>query len=315
MKVLIISVNALGDTYLSCAALKSLREKYNDPIIDFVANSNAKLFLDKFHLNRIFYLNKKSIIEVIKTFFLLREEKYDIVYNFFPGRVNSFFSLCSNSKIKSGFVNLRKLNEWHNSSQKLFLKGINISSGKQAWNPEMNYLKRITMCLNSTGVNVNDIDKPHIHLLSPSLRNNTNDVVIHFTSNRFDRNIKNSELVKLVTELINEMNLKVSLIGAKRDFVKIGKLRTHKNIQFISEPSIEMLISILTDTKLFIGVDSFPIHLADAYGVKTIGIFGDTNPKIVFQSMKNKFIVKKRAVKYIRSKDILEVFESAFYKK
>lgn len=312
MKILIISTNALGDTYLSCSALCPLRQQYDEPIIDFVANKDSELFLNQFHLNKIFYLKKKSFSEIIKTIFLIRKERYDLVYSFFPGRVNSFLLIGSNSKIKSGFVNMKKLNEWHTASQKLFLKGMNIASMYHIWNPQMNYLERIIMCLDSTGINVNDINKPKIPLSKTANQNVSSDIVIHFTSSRSYRNIKDSELMNLINHLSNKMNLKVNLIGSEKDFNKIDKFSDNNNVKFISDPSIEILISVLLKTKIFIGVDSFPIHLADAYNIETIGIFGGTRPESVFQSMANKLIIKKKAVNDISCNDILSVFNLAF---
>lgn len=313
MRILIISLNALGDTYLSCSALSILRDHFRKPIIDFVVNKKSEFFIEQFNLNKIFYLKHKSIKEIIRTYYLLRKGKYDIAFSFFPGRVNTFFLIGSNAKIKSGFINLRRIDEWHDKAQTIYLKGRDVPFRKQIWKPKMNYLERIKICLISVGVVVKDLYKPRFSNPDLTLNNFNSDVVIHFTSSRFYRNLKSQEFQNLVYHLSTKMNLRVNLLGSKKDFIRFDKIRDSKNVQFVSDPKIDILIATLLKTKVFIGVDSFPIHLADAYNIKTIGIFGGTRPESVFQSMENKFIVQKRVVSDISCKNILDVFEFAFY--
>ena len=53
------------------------------------------------------------------------------------------------------------------------------------------------------------------------------------------------------------------------------------NIKIIESPVIENLINVIKYAKLFIAVDSFPIHLADSYNTSFIGIFGPTKASSV----------------------------------
>ena len=315
MKILIISVNALGDTYISCSAINFLKNHFQKLEIHFLANKNSKFFLEKFKLNKIFYLRNKTVRDIIKTLLLIKKEKYDIVYSFFPGRINSFFLIVSNSKVKSGFVNFRKLNEWYDSSQRLFIRGKSTESKIQYWKPSMNFLERVEMCLLSTDVIVNNLLKPKFNFKELIFEKNFSDVVIHFKSRRSNKSIKNQELINLIYDLINKKKLKVTLIGIKENFVDIEKICNNKNMKLVINPTIEKLISTLFETKIFIGVDSFPIHLADAYNIKTIGIFGNTYPNSVFQSMNNKFIIRKKKANDVSCKDILEIFEFVFFHK
>jgi len=75
----------------------------------------------------------------------------------------------------------------------------------------------------------------------------------------------------------------------------------------IPAPDLKLLIELMLKCKVFIGVDSFPIHLADAYEIKTIGIFESTNPDSVLQNRENKYILKKDAFEKIELKDIIDV--------
>lgn len=313
MRILIISTNALGDTYLSCSALSSLLRYYQTSEISFVANENSKFFLGKFNIDKTFYLKRKSLNEIAKIFFLIRKEKYDLVYNFFPGRVNTFLFLGSISKVKAGFVNIKKKNEWYNSTQRLFLKGKERLNKSHFWRPSMNFLERIEMCLSASGVETNNIIKPRFSLDKLPNENFNNDVVIHFASRRSNKNIKNQELVNFIKHLCIEKNLRVGLTGIKEDFLKLEIFRNTKNVKFYCNLSIEELVTILLNSKIFIGVDSFPIHLADAYNIKTIGVFGDSRPESAFQTMNNKYIIRKNRISEISSTDILKVFETAYF--
>ncbi len=69
---------------------------------------------------------------------------------------------------------------------------------------------------------------------------------------------------------------KVILVGKGQDG-RIPNDADHRD----NTSSIKYLGAILANAKLFIGVDSFPMHLAQAVGTPTIGIFGVTESRFI----------------------------------
>lgn len=111
-KILLISTNALGDTYLTCAAFKSIKDFFKKVRIDIVSTENAEFFLDEVGFDNLYLLKKKSFADMHSLVSKIRKTKYDIVFNFFPGQMNSSVFKLSNAEEKIGFTNFIKKKSW-----------------------------------------------------------------------------------------------------------------------------------------------------------------------------------------------------------
>ncbi len=64
------------------------------------------------------------------------------------------------------------------------------------------------------------------------------------------------------------------------EFVKRCPERLKARVQMISDLPLLRLADLLSRAKLYLGMDSGPTHLAAALGVKTVAIFGPTDPQV-----------------------------------
>lgn len=304
-KVLIISTNAIGDAYLSASAIDTLKNIYKEIKIDFVVNISSGFFIKELDINEFFFIKQKSIAEVFGIISRIRKCKYDFVFTFFPGLVNTIVFKSCNAEVKSGFINFRKISNWYNISQKLYVSGRN--SQDLFWYPEMNYLDRIKIVLSGAGITIKNIRK----ITFPNLLcgfEKDDSVLLHFSSRTQERMLNYELVEKLISYLCNELNLKTNVIGTEKE---LSGLHIHENkLTLIPSPDLKLLIELMLKCKVFIGVDSFPIHLADAYKIKTIGIFVSTNPVSVLQNRENKYILRKDTFEKIELKDIIDMLKN-----
>ncbi|MEJ2617318.1 MAG: hypothetical protein P8Z35_20370, partial [Ignavibacteriaceae bacterium] len=164
-KVLIISSNALGDTYLSASSLETLKSFDPSMEIHFIAQKDSNFLLQNLPVDKIFSLNDKTVSDIFYLIKRIRRNKYDIVFDFFPGIVNTIFFYFSKSRIKAGYPNFIKRNQWFNVSQRAIIKGT--SSQRFVWQPHMNYLLRISKLLELTGIANKHVAKPIFINLAP----------------------------------------------------------------------------------------------------------------------------------------------------
>jgi ADP-heptose:LPS heptosyltransferase len=286
-KILLISTNALGDTYLTCAAFKSLKDFFKKVRIDIVSTENARFILEEIGFDNLYLLEKKSFAEMHLLVSKIRKTKYDIVFNFFPGQMNSSFFKLSSAEEKIGFTNFIKRKSWHNDED--ILKTKSQLKSKITWKPEDNYLDRISMSLKSAGIET-EVNK-HVFNFS-DVSTSDYDIVLHLFSSDTYRKINPDSIKKIISELCEKQNKKVCLIGSEKEISDMKGLNGVKNLQIEINPDIKKLEGLILNTKLFIGVDSFPIHIADAYNTKTLGIFYYNNERSVFQNMDNKYIFR-----------------------
>lgn len=80
---------------------------------------------------------------------------------------------------------------------------------------------------------------------------------------------------KLINGLI-ERDWTVHLVGA----IRTGPITHHMDFRTMT-PELWQLGNILKAAKLFIGLDSFPLHVAQAVGTPAIGLFGVTSSKYI----------------------------------
>lgn len=286
-KILLISTNALGDTYLTCSAFKPVKNYFKKVRIDIVSTENARFILEEIGFDNLYLLKKKSFAEMHSLVSKIRKIKYDIVFNFFPGQMNSSFFKLSNAEEKIGFTNFIKKKSWHNDEDLLKIKSQ--PKSKITWKPEDNYLERISMSLKSAGIE-SEVNK-HIFNFSNASTSDY-DIVLHLFSSDGNRKINSDSIKKIIFELCDNQNKRVCLIGSEKEISEMKGLNGVKNLQIEINPEIKILTGLLLNAKLFIGVDSFPIHIADAYNIRTLGIFYYNNERSVFQNMDNKYIFR-----------------------
>ncbi len=273
MKYLIISTNAIGDTYLSASSIRLITSNDRNADIDFISTAICHPILELLLLKNI-YTVSKSIIDIFNVAFQIRRKNYDFVFSFFPGLVNSFFFLVSKGDKKGGYVNFIRLKEWYKIKQRVFIKGA--QSKKLVWSPNNNYLDRIKLPLSVFfDMTLPNCFQKKLMEVPVSESKYSNSILIHPFSRSKERALGYDSLKKLIKYF--EKQNKVFVIGTEKDFHDLNDstISQLSNLKFIE------LVEAILSCKLFIAVDSFPIHIADAHNTNFIGLFGPTNPKAV----------------------------------
>lgn len=300
---MLISTNAIGDTYIACSAFLPLKELYPDSKIDIVALESSQFFLKKIGFDKLFLLKEKSYSEVVKYLRKVRKNKYDLVFNFFPGQVNSFFFQFSSAGNKAGFRNLKKIKDWHDEDDSVVTIPSK-SDSKFVWKKTDNFLKRIQLTLKAAGVEISELKKPFFETRSTFEKKY--DIILHPFSSDERKSIPHQKILEILTELSEKLLKKICLIGSADEIKSFKSFDSNLKITSIEFPEIEETISIMRNAYLFIGVDSFPLHIADAHSIKTLGVFTCTDENSVLQNMENKFIFRIKDMGKFKSSDLID---------
>lgn len=273
MKYLIISTNAMGDTYLSASAINVIKADDKDAEINFITTFKCKPILDVLNLNNI-YIVEKKFFSLFKTIFIVRKIKYDYIFNFFPGLVNTFLFLLAKGRKRGGYINLIRRKDWYSRKQKLFIMGT--KQKKLIWLPTDNYLDRVKLVL-SVFFNSTTLSAFQKKVMEITISNSkfSNSIIIHPFSRSKERTLNYHVLKELVSHY-QKLN-PIFVIGEKQDFIEMNDT----SIPALTDLKFLELVEVILSCKLFIAVDSFPIHIADAHNTNFIGIFGPSNPKAV----------------------------------
>lgn len=80
---------------------------------------------------------------------------------------------------------------------------------------------------------------------------------------------------EVVIAAIQEMGFKVVLVGSDA----LPHLKADHDLR--KKTNVGQLGAILRECRLFVGLDSFPIHMAQAVGTPVVGLFGITDPNLI----------------------------------
>lgn len=281
-RILIISTNAIGDTYLSSSILNIPELSSENICYTIFTTKEAKFLTERLNYRITRYINNRNYLLILLTVIYLTLRKYDIVFSFFGGRVNSILLLFARAKIKSGFINIKKIEDWSIKRAKLYLKGLP-RKNDFIWNPEMNFMDRIKLCLKPLGIDTENLKKLKFRNYEFIPTNEDNSILINYDSKVREKRIDMKTLEGLIEYLSGNQIYKIKII----DFNKKFKLK-NDNVIIYNNFNVDDILNLLNECILFITTDSFILHLADAYNIKTLGVFFKTKPESAFYSYKDK---------------------------
>jgi len=296
-KILIISTNAIGDTYLSMSAIPYLRKAFSQVEISFVVQRNSEFLFADGSVENIYSIekNEKDILSLLAR---LRKIRYDFVFSFFPGIVNSFFLKFLKAENKGGYLNFIKKNEWFDKNQYATIVKAR-KREKVLWKKETNFLYRIGNVLNSFDIaDRSEVVKYKfdIEIKSEPCRN----VVIHPFSKRVAKSLS-VEQVQAVVNYLQNRNMNCTIVGDEK-LVELKKELSE--VEFLIKPSVTSLLEKIVGCK-FITVDAFPLHIADAYNSDFLGLFSNTNPQAVLMNFEKAVRFNTESLNAVPSDELL----------
>ena len=99
------------------------------------------------------------------------------------------------------------------------------------------------------------------------------------------------QLLEMLAEIFPDQKLAIISGEVEKrmifEFVKVCPEKLKPKVQLIPDLPLLRLAELLSRAELYLGMDSGPTHLAAALGVKTIAVFGPTDPKVWAPLQKN----------------------------
>lgn len=285
-KILIIGMNYIGDTIFITPLIRALKKHYNDGIIDVVNGERGiDILKENPHINKII-IRDENVLEKIK------KENYDIGF-----AANTAFygaSLLYKAKIpvRAGVnselrgILLNKKTSWKKHSRHIVDTILSI-------------LK--TMNIESNGKNTElFLNEEENNFGIKKMKNYKNALIVHGGATRISKRYNADNFAKLIEMFYKKIQVPIILIGSnsKEDIEFADKMKAKlKNIiaeDFTAKLSIRELMAVIKHSYALIGGDSAPLHIANAFNIYSIGIFGDTLPLIYGTRGEKSFNIEAR---------------------
>ncbi len=260
-KILVIRLSSLGDIILSFPLLKILREKFPETEIHFLTGKNYSEALRlNSNIDRI--IEAKEEKEITRN--EIQNEKYDMILDIHKNLKSVYFS-------KNNAPDIRRIIK--NNFKKFLLVKFKVNLFKEIIPVYKKYLLSIADFLNEDDYefSVSDLKVPSLEgfdyrysVIAPSSR--------HFT--------KTFPAEKFIEFIKAKSSGTFILTGSseKKDMDICDKINSEcKNtINYCGKLSIPELAAVLKGSEYVISNDSAVLHLSEALGKNTTGIFGST---------------------------------------
>ncbi len=313
MKILIEALHGIGDMVCALPMISRIREKWSDAEITVLIKFEVNKYVlqsSKINIDHIVILNvySKDVIKTFKTLLSLRRQAFDIFVSAIntPVKKARLFAQAIGASNNVGLQVEKKLyfdllNDHYHfvDASFLALETLKITSTKSC-NPRLY---------------ISDHDRMMAKKEINSIKGKQ---VIGLCIGNADFSYRNRYLrrgkvftrgwgIENMTILLEKLLLAgygVILLGGK---LEEGLLKTIPKellsnplvINMVNKTNLLESMSLVSLCELVVGVDTGMMHIADALGVRTLSIFGPTNPKTHgAYSEKAKFVEAAEPCKY-----------------
>ncbi len=276
MKICIVKLSALGDIVHAMVVLQFLKEKIPNSQIDWIVEEGFKSILENSpHIDNILTVNLKSLksnkLNIFKEFKQLKkysQNNYDLLIDAQGLLKSAIASKIIGAKKIIGFskesIRERLASSFYDET---------VSIGY-----EKNVIERnIKVICSALNVNVDrqDILNKDAFLYSSHHEKNNTDIIFVVGASRENKIYPKEKFLELALEL---KAYKIEVIWASK-FEKDVALfleENAENVKVCDKMSLDALKNKIKNTKLVIGGDTGPTHMAWGLNVASIAIFGNT---------------------------------------
>lgn len=260
-KILIIRLGAIGDVIHTTNAFRAIKNKYPQTSIHYLTTKTQKCFLESdIDVEKVIIIEKNDLKfgKVQKLAKILKEEKYDYVFNLQPNFKTRFLCFLAGIKQQAIYKKSFKLHAVDNFFQtaKKYYKDIELPQTMKLYLSQEAYNYAKEECKN---------------LKHPIIAFNAGGII----SPRQGRTYPVEKWLELGTAIQAKYNGTIILTGTNDDYKFLTPLESLPNVKsYIGKTTLEQNAAIIGTCDLMISGDSGPLHIATALNVPSIGLYG-----------------------------------------
>jgi heptosyltransferase-2 len=271
-KILVIQTAFLGDLILSTTLFKKIKQKHPESHITLLVNKGTEQILSNNpNIDFIVPVDKKQTfknpLQFIRFLYELKKENFSICYSPHFSHRSSLISFFSGSKIRIGYKE-SGFGFLHTKTYPRPLRGVH----------EVQKLLQLVDCVG--------LERPEIFLnkevnseISSKMDNLSDFIVIAPSSIWETKRMPIEKFIELVRRILENTPYIPVIIGSKNDLYlshQIVNVYGSKVVDMTGRTNLMELSYIISKAKCVISNDSSPIHIASAFNIPTLAIFGAT---------------------------------------
>lgn len=265
-KILIIRLGAIGDVVNSLVIHQAIKKKHPDVEIHYMTlDYIAPLLKNDKDISKIWIIEnakKKNLLYILKTGLKLRKERFDAVISLSNSIRNVLMNFCAGA---------RKIQKRARTGNKMHAVEAFFNSAEGLFN-DLDLPKKVNLSVDIAvqeriSEKIKNYPKPYF-IINPGGSHD---------NERQGRIWSPENWIKTGNKLIEKYGGTVFIAGSKSEKETHKELLAIKNsVLFSGELSIEESAALYSLADVLISIDSGPLHIAAALGVKTLAIMGST---------------------------------------
>jgi heptosyltransferase-2 len=280
-KILVVQLWGIGETILILPSIEALRKKFPKAKIDVLATPrNKDIFFDNKNISKIITLKLNPFS--VFNFILKNIKNYDLVID-----MEEYLNI---SAIMSFFVGKRIVGYSHNARAKLYTTKVKYNDKQHAVQTFFDLVRTLDINYDTDRLPKLNFSKNDKNFVDKFLKNNNvknNGCVVCVAPGAAEsakaRMWPYDRYAEFCDEIIDKYNARIMFVGALNEFELIDNIQKNmenktNTINASGKITINQLFYLISKSKLFIGNDAGPMHIAAAQGVKTLGLFGPNLP-------------------------------------
>ncbi len=293
MKILIIQTAFLGDLILTTGFIRRVKELYPSSKISVLVNSGTESILTgNPYISEIISLDKKQIKKNLLHFFKfltkIRERKFEICFSPHFSHRSSIIAFYSGAKKRIGYKQAGFSFLLNNKKSRpiLGIHEINklfslVNEEKFPYKPELFFLEEEIKQIKETMIQ-EKLNSPFVVIAPSSI----------WETKRMPET-KFREIIQMILEKTNYIPV---LVGSKNDLQISNEVKKDLEtyvVDFTGKTNLKEFCYIISKSKVLISNDSSPIHVASAFDIPTVAIFGATIPEFGYTPLSSKQFISE----------------------
>ena len=281
-KILIVKPSSLGDVVHSLPFLNSIRSCFPNSEIHWVIAKGLEGLLDgNPMISRLIVVNKDvwkkishaadTVLEVKRLFKEIRKERYDLVIDLQGLLRSGLITMASAAPVRIGFTEAREGSRFFYTDK--------VRGGK-----DLHAVDRYLKVAVALGCEADGAVFPFPLITGgdswvKQFKRDLNEYIVLVPGARWETKIWPAENFGKVASLLPVRSVVVGSGGDKGIAEKVVGSSRGRAVSVAGKTSLTELIEIMRGARLAISNDSGPMHIAAAFGVPVVAIFGPTSPE------------------------------------
>lgn len=278
-KILIIKLRGIGDVVLSSIVFDNLRNDFPQAEIDFLTERPSNQFLENSgSINKVIIFRKKSLWERLKQIIEIRNEKYDLILDFYSNPATALITFFSSAEYRAGFP-------YDGRKYAYNIYGPAERGKYHAAQLHIEFLKKLELTHQKEKLHfdITEFDRLFAdRFFADNFK--TNDFIIGicpsggWPSKKCDPEI----FAEIADVLVSEFKAKILILWGPGDEQDADKIQSAMNNLSVSTPpsSICQMGALIEKCSLLVANDSGPMHISTAVGTPVLSLHGPTSPTL-----------------------------------